>query len=69
MQESATVEIEVALARDQDACDAAVRVQDRTENDVGIDDELHLTSRLRFFAYHERLTSAARLSTTFCGTL
>ncbi len=49
--------------------DAAVRVQDRAEHDVGIDNEPHFTSRLRFFAYHVRLTSAAKLSTTFCGTL
>ncbi|MBL7939268.1 MAG: hypothetical protein JNL43_07905 [Flavobacteriales bacterium] len=42
---------------------------DRAEDDVGIDDALRFTSRLRFFAYHVRLMLAAKLSTTFCGTL
>ena len=69
VQESTTVQLEVALASDEDARDPAVGIEDRAEDDVRIDNELHLTSRLRFLAYHLRLTSAARLSTTFCGTL
>jgi hypothetical protein len=69
VQERTTVELEMTFARDQYPRDATVRVQDCAEHNVGIDDELHFNSRLRFFAYHVRLTSAARSFTTFCGTL
>jgi hypothetical protein len=63
------MELEVAFASDQDPRDAAVGVEDRAKDDVGIDDKLHLMSRLRFVLYHVRFTSAANWSTTFCGTL
>lgn len=59
----------MTLVGNQDPRDAAVRVEDRAEDDVRVDDDPHFSSRLGFFAYHLRLTSTARSATTFCGTL